>query len=590
MADLEEAISCHQSGVRQASSPTIHHIVAGKKVLYLHTVRQDWQRAYEASAITVRLIPNLTARSLGSSDKQHLLGQVAGFASDAAAAALHAEKGPLVALEFLEQGRGVLATSLEELRTDILDLQERQPELAEQFVRLRDELELPVARVTSFVDRDHESRRRAEVSRRYEASKEVEQLIAEIRKQPGSEDFLLAPGEGEVRAAARNGPIVVVNVSEHRCDAILVERHQTRSLALPRLTNEETKEKAQRDNLGSPYILEWLWEAVASPILDALGFTQPPIDDNWPHIWWIPTGPLSRFPLHAAGYHNKRSSETVLDRAMSSYSPSIKAIIHGRRRLDPKATPPATGRTLLVAMEYTTGYARLSFAKKEVAMVRGLFKSMSLDTMEPGRRKQDITSNLTGCKIFHFAGHGHTDGEDPSRSQLLLDDGQSDPLTVASLLEMNLRQSPPFLAYLSACGTGRINNEKFFDESIHLISACNLAGFRHVIGTLWEVDDELCVEMARITYEEMRDGGMTDESVCRGLHNATRELRDRWLRARTKARGGRSVREVNVSSGEREAGSRNASNEDQRGDRLAEWCDEEETSSLHWVPYVHFGV
>jgi hypothetical protein len=173
---------------------------------------------------------------------------------------------------------------------------------------------------------------------------------------------------------------------------------------------------------------------------------------------------------------------------------------------------------------------------------------------------------------------------------LLLDNRQSNPLTVASLLEMNLRQSPPFLAYLSACGTGRINNEKFFDESIHLISACNLAGFCHVIGTLWEVDDELCVDMARITYEWIRDGGMTDESVCRGLHDATRELRDRWLRVQTKARSGRSVREVNMSLGEYEAGSRSASDEDQRGDRLAEWCDEEETSSLHWVPHVHFGI
>ncbi len=99
---------------------------------------------------------------------------MAGFASDAAAAALHAEKGPLVALEFLEQGRGVLATSLEELRTDILDLQERQPKLAKRSVRLRDERELPAVRAISFVDRDQESSWRAQVSRRYEAGKELE--------------------------------------------------------------------------------------------------------------------------------------------------------------------------------------------------------------------------------------------------------------------------------------------------------------------------------------------------------------------------------------------------------------------------------
>jgi CHAT domain-containing protein len=80
------------------------------------------------------------------------------------------------------------------------------------------------------------------------------------------------------------------------------------------------------------------------------------------------------------------------------------------------------------------------------------------------------------------------------------------------------QREPPFLAYLSACGTGRTQNNRFVDESIHLISACQLAGFRHVIGTLWEVNDQSCVDVARITYEGMKDGKMSDESVCLGLH------------------------------------------------------------------------
>ncbi|KAF2189925.1 hypothetical protein K469DRAFT_519559, partial [Zopfia rhizophila CBS 207.26] len=68
-----------------------------------------------------------------------------------------------------------------------------------------------------------------------------------------------------------------------------------------------------------------------------------------------------------------------------------------------------------------------------------------------------------------------------------------------------------------------------FDESIHLISACQLAGFRHVTGTLWDVNDESCVDMAKTTYQEIIHGGLTDESVCLGLHKATRKLRDHWL-------------------------------------------------------------
>ena len=56
---------------------------------------------------------------------------------------LCAGKEALVALNLLEQGRGVLAPSLQEMRTDILDLKECYPRLAEQLYHLRDELDLP---------------------------------------------------------------------------------------------------------------------------------------------------------------------------------------------------------------------------------------------------------------------------------------------------------------------------------------------------------------------------------------------------------------------------------------------------------------
>ena len=134
-------------------------------------------------------------------------------------------------------------------------------------------------------------------------------------------------------------------------------------------------------------------------------------------------------------------------------------------------------------MKYTKKL-ELPSTHEEVSMLHELCKSMTLNPIEPGQRKQDIIPHLPQYKIFHFAGHGYTDNEDPSKNHLLLNDGENDSLTIANLLEMNIRQSSPFLAYLSACGTGQITNKRFFDESIHLISLFQLAGFRHVIGTL----------------------------------------------------------------------------------------------------------
>ncbi|KAL6890083.1 CHAT domain-containing protein [Trichoderma evansii] len=310
--------------------------------------------------------------------------------------------------------------------------------------------------------------------------------------------------------------------------------------------------------LGYPQTLEWLWDAVAI-------FSG----NDWLYVWWIPTGPLTKFPLHAAGYHNRAVSATVLDRVMSSYSSSIKAIIYGRRRCNLGALSAST-RALLIAMQDTPGTTNsLSFATAEVEAVGSIYKSMGINTVEPDRCKQAVASQLPHCRLFHFAGHEHTNTVNPSQSKLLLEDWKSKPLTVAGLLDMNLRENSPFLAYLSACGTGQIRDERFTDESIHLISACQLAGFGHVIGTMWEANDELCVEMARITYEKMREKGrekgVTDESVCVGLHCASRELRDRWTwPARRKV----------------------------RSPTCTDLIEDEEDGMgrAHWIPYVHVGV
>jgi CHAT domain-containing protein len=74
--------------------------------------------------------------------------------------------------------------------------------------------------------------------------------------------------------------------------------------------------------------------------------------------------------------------------------------------------------------------------------------------------------------------------------------------------------------------------DKLIDEGIHLVSACQLAGFRHVVGTLWEVSDRHCVDVATVLYETIRDEGMNDVALYRGLHRAVRALRDGRIETR----------------------------------------------------------
>jgi CHAT domain-containing protein len=57
------------------------------------------------------------------------------------------------------------------------------------------------------------------------------------------------------------------------------------------------------------------------------------------------------------------------------------------------------------------------------------------------------------------------------------------------------------------------------------MAVCQLAGFPHVIGSLWEVSDSHCVGVAKDFYDTSLQSGLSDESVLRGLHRAVLDLR-----------------------------------------------------------------
>ena len=407
---------------------------------------------------------------------------------------------------------------------------------------------------------------------------------------PNFDRFLRALSENELKAAAECGPIVIINVSDYRCDALIIEKTRIQALPLPHLHASDVQDRVA-GKLGEPEILEWLWKTIAQPVLKALGFTQTPPDGRWPHVWWIPTGCLSRFPIHAAGRHSQSSMDAVLDRVISSYSSSVKAIIYCRRHRSQPTSGPRSEKVVLLAMHKTPNNYDLHFATQEVYELETLCSSMKLQVIKPLPYKEQVLSALRSCKIFHFAGHGSTHDSDPSRSLLLLQDWETEPLTVANLLEINLQKQTPFLAYLSACGTGRIKGDKFLDEGLHLISGYQLAGFQHVIGTLWDVNDKACVEMATTTYKWMQDHGMSDESVREGLHHASRCLRSKWIEENSARKASRSDKALLEIREDQVAVQRSDSSQGKERDpRDAELCEDTKSYPLYWVPYVHFGV
>ena len=91
--------------------------------------------------------------------------------------------------------------------------------------------------------------------------------------------------------------------------------------------------------------------------------------------------------------------------------------------------------------------------------------------------------------------------------------------------------------------------------------------------------------------EGMKTGGLTDESVCWGLHQATRELRDHWLKASENSRGGRrSSGNLNIASVGREMKPVSAHTGMEMHNGLLRDADMDEPGPANWVPYAHFGI
>jgi len=65
------------------------------------------------------------------------------------------------------------------------------------------------------------------------------------------------------------------------------------------------------------------------------------------------------------------------------------------------------------------------------------------------------------------------------------------------------------------------------DEAINLASALQIAGYRHVISTLWSIGDWQAVDVARRVYAELSAA----TSPATALHTALRRIRcrDPWL-------------------------------------------------------------
>lgn len=501
----------------------------------------NWMSAAAGYEAAIGLLPELLWRSTAEADRSSLHDQLVDLPCDAAACMIEIGS-PERALELLELGRSVLWTWLLGVPTDLDALSRGAPDLAEltgALARIRKEIDhtgVPLIHTRGGPE-DIATRRLA-------LAQEWDQLVAQVRSISGFEDFLRPPHADRLLALCSEGPVIVVNMSRLRCDALVLGPHGISVLPLSELTYEDTVGRVNGflsviSNLSRPAVLSdshyreriltellaWQWRTIAAPVLDHLGLLQGDQDSTrrLPRIWLCPTGPLAVLPLHAAGLVGPDGSlRGLLDHTVPSYTTTVSQLTDVRRNTTTSEPGDAMDkRPLLVSLAATPGLPGLPTASREME-----FFVRSAARIRPNILSGDeatiasVLALLEGSSWVHFSCHGAAEVDEPWRSGIQLYDGL---LTLTDLAA----QEPPALqtVVLSSCQTSAAGMSSA-DESVNLIPAMQSVGARNVVGALWSVRDESAAVVAHHLYRDFNDSPADAARRAAGhLREAVMELR-----------------------------------------------------------------
>jgi len=262
-------------------------------------------------------------------------------------------------------------------------------------------------------------------------------------------------------------------------------------------------------------LLAMLWNDVGSPLWQA---TQPMLTTGrLSRVWLMPTGALAALPLHAA-LSDDDTPLGLQDVMIPSYTPTLAALIRAQRR---DGNSKRFGM-LAIGSADLAGYKALPMWNQERQLLRSIFRDDNITVLENSDATVDhVLTQLSQHCFLHICCHGHHDWINPYLSHLALRDG---PLTLRRISQQKLENAD--FAFLSACHTARVD-PRAPDESVHLASGMNLAGFRSIVATMWGIADKDAPTVAEEVYSFLtRDGRDPDPAeAAEGLHRAIQALR-----------------------------------------------------------------
>ncbi|CAE6470215.1 unnamed protein product, partial [Rhizoctonia solani] len=488
----------------------------------------------EAFRATIDLLPHFIWLGATTTQRYYDLSLAENLAVRAAFVAIQSSEYSL-ALEWLEYARCVVWNQTLMLQSPVDDLVLSYPTLATELRSVSQQLHLANSQSPDSRSATYPPEHRHRLAREYG------DLLSQIRKLPGFENFLQPTKVNDLVRAVRNGPVVVINCYKSRCDALIIMPGQEHidHLALPSFTEQKTRharleieswlrrgglrERGIRRPALEPdadigFVLVDLWNDLVRPVLDHLGYLNNDPSDDLPHIIWCPTGVASFLPLHAAGDYDQPRSR-VFDYVISSYTPTLTALL--------SSSPTVLDRAphiLAIGQETTPGHSPLPGITRELAYVKTHTQDSAIYTQLTGSQATTTTvlDAMEQYDWVHLACHAHQSVADPTSSGFFLHDGTLD---LATINQRSFRNKG--LAFLSACQTAT-GDEKLPDEAIHLASGMLAAGYASVIATMWSVVDDDAPFVADKVYAQLMKGGNVGNGEAgKALHHAVAGLREK---------------------------------------------------------------
>jgi hypothetical protein len=490
-------------------------------------------RAYSQSLI---VLDRCLATRLSIELQQEFIATIPkSLALDAAACAIADGKNER-AVELLEQGRAMVWARLQGYRHSLEKLHEVDSELAEEFRMLSARLEQHATssgvqmKISEAVSRPAGPPVSIEENMKEHRilSEKWDGVVNRIREKEGFTDFLRLVPFTTLQQAAQEGPVIVVNISTDRSDAIILCRDSCPPVLVPlpsaspeilaRLSTQLSEARVGDAVDCSKIVcrvMRTLWEVVVLPVRVKLAELNVA---ERTRIWWCPTSELCGLPLHAAGPYSHKQNNFP-DIHVSSYTPSVSALISARGG---NVGAPTTPKMLVIGQSGAT----LPRVNDEIHIIQEFHSSLTILSRE-GATPEAVLSSLKCHSWAHFACHGIQDLK-PYKSTFILHDDKQ-----VTLLELVKAQLPDAeFAFLPACHSAAGDLRGTPDEIIHLAAALQFCGFQSVVGTLWAMGDLDAPNMARDFYKYMfrrPESTLDFRDSAVALNRATRQMRSRGV-------------------------------------------------------------